>query len=536
MASRKAATGLVGRVLARPAAPEPLTPERIAWFGRFAVVVGVTAIAIDLGLLGLLGGDPRVDRTALTTFAAINLPILVVLAGAGLWLVRHPSRGAWIAIPSIALAQVTVVVWVQMTGTLTSYFVAAGALIAGFHRVLLSWRHGLISMLAIAGLHVAAFVLEELGWLPRAPLFQEGPGAIYGSAQLRWSVLTSIVSVYFLTWAGVNVLVAALRETEGALVQAERRLAEVAEGARHGRLTGRRLDDRWQLLEVIGRGGMGEVYRAVAVGGAEEVAIKIMHPHLADDEQMLARFRREADVASRVPATIGPALLEAHLTGPRDRYLVMEYLRGEDLAQLMRRRGRLPPGEAAALIVAAARVIAGLHALGIVHRDLKPHNLFAIDEATPELRLLDFGIARGQHDLELTAAAQIVGTPGYIAPEHLLDGGGRVGPEADVFALAVIAFQLVTGQRPLPARDRGATPVEPVAATALDPDLPADLDLLFTLALARSPSQRLATVDELAAGFAAAIGPGLGPELRRRAIALADRRTSFEDTLVAQGG
>ena len=520
--TRNAARAMIARAIAPPPTPEPLTSERLVWFYRFGMVVALVAIAIDLGLLAFLRGDPRVDQDVLAAFGAINLPVLVVVAIAGAVLARRPDRHRWLILPLIAASHFTIIVWVYLTGTLTSYFVIAGALLTGFHRALLNWRFGALSVAIVAGMHAGAFGLEEAGVLARAPLFVEGPGPIYGSAQLRWSVMSSLGSVYFLTWAGLNVLVATLRETEGALARAERRLAEVAEGARHGRMTGRRLDGRWKLLEVVGRGGMGEVYRAVDPDG-EEVAIKVLHPHLADDETMLARFRREAEVASRVPSTVGPALLEARLGGPGDRYLVMEYLRGEDLAALLRRRGRVSPAEAAALVDAAAAVVGELHARGIVHRDLKPQNLFVVDEAAPALRLLDFGIARGEADVELTSVAQVVGTPGYIAPEHLSDGAARLGPEADVYALAVIAFQLVTGQRPAPAGDRGTTPVTPVPARAIDPALPAQLDAVFALGLARAPGARPAGVRRFAELFRAAV-EGRLPD---------DARGVIEDTVVA---
>jgi tRNA A-37 threonylcarbamoyl transferase component Bud32 len=512
--------GLFLRAVGRPGTPEPISQEQRAWFFRFAFAVAMLAIVVDLGMGLLLSRDPRIDRDVLWTFVAINLPILIVIALGTAWLVRTHAASDHALIPLIVAAQVTVIVWIQVTGTLTSYFVVAGALLAGFHRAVLSWRYGAISMSAIAAMHLGAFLLEEAGALPRAPLFLEGPGPVYGSLGMRWSVMMSLLSIYGLTWAGMNILVSTLRETEGALARAQRRLAEVAEGARHGRLTGKRLDGQWDLLEVIGRGGMGEVYRAVDDVTREEVAIKVLHPHLADDDTMLARFRREAEVASRVPGSIGPALLGVRISGPGDRYLVMEHLRGEDLAALLRRRGKLPPAEAAALIDAAAEVIGALHARGIVHRDLKPHNLFVVDATGPSLRLLDFGIARGADDAELTTAAQIIGTPGYIAPEHLHDGEHRLGPEADVYALAVIAFQLIAGQRPGVGGDT-------------DFDLPAGLDAVFVLALARAPSDRPASVRAFADLFRAAIEGRLGDDVVRRAATVRTRGPELDDTQLA---
>ncbi len=233
-----------------------------------------------------------------------------------------------------------------------------------------------------------------------------------------------------------------------------------------------------------------------------------------------------------MPATIAPALLDARLASG-DRYLVMEYLRGEDLAGLLRRRRRLPLAEAAALIDACAAVIGALHQRGIVHRDLKPHNLFIVDSSGPSVRVLDFGIARGERDVELTTDAQVVGTPGYIAPEHLAGGRARLGPEADVYALAVIAFQLITGQRPFPAGDRSAAPAEPVAATSIDPGLPAGLDAVFALALAKVPAERPPTALAFAALFRQAIDGRLPDDAIRRAAVLGLGSPALDDTDLA---
>lgn len=153
--------GLFLRAAGRPEAPEPISQDQRAWFFRFAFAFAVLSIGVDLGMGVLLSRDPRIDADVLSTFVGINLPILIVIALGTAWLVRSHARSDHALIPLIVAAQVTVIVWIQVTGTLTSYFVVAGALLAGFHRAVLSWRYGAISTSAIAAMHLGGFLLEE---------------------------------------------------------------------------------------------------------------------------------------------------------------------------------------------------------------------------------------------------------------------------------------------------------------------------------------------------------------------------------------
>jgi serine/threonine-protein kinase len=429
----------------------------------------------------------------------------------------------------ITLLIATVVVWIQATGTLSSYFMVAAAMLVVSNRALLTWSMGVVSVGAVLALHGGSFVLEELGVLSPAPLFRAGAGPVYQSPELRWSVIGSVSSVYVATWMGANVLIATMRRTERALASAQRRLAAAADFAREGRLTGKSLAG-YALLELIGRGGMAEVYRAVPAArrGGDPVAVKVVHPFLVDDETIITRARREAALASRLPGTVTAAVREVHLAGPGERLVVLDYLDGEDLAALLRRRHHLPLDEAIALLVAICHAVHAVHGAGIVHRDLKPHNLFVLSDGS--VRVLDFGVARADGDEALTRATALLGTPGYMAPEMLSGGAAAVGVEADVYALGVIAYQALTGQRPTPMVDPLVTPVAPPPPSHVVPGLPEDLDVVLALALAHSPTARYRSAADLAIDLERATTGTLPPEQRRRA---ATAGAMLADTLVA---
>ncbi len=521
---------LAALALARPA-DDALEPPRIAAYWRLVRLVAISAMVFDLGLWLALRGDPRLSRETVDAFVAINLPLLTALALLGHTQRGRPAPSPGLAALAVVLMQATVVVWIQVTGTLTSYFLVAGAMLVFVPRVFLDWKLGALSFAALVALHGGAFLAEELGILDRAPLFRDGAGPIYATASMRWSVITSIASVYLGTWVGANVLVATMRSTERALASAQRRLAAVAEGARDGRLTGQRIAG-YTLQDVVGRGGMAEVYRAVPTGrdGAEPVAVKVLHPFLVDDATVVQRARREASLAARLPASVTAAVREVHLAGPGERVVVLDYLEGEDLAAILRRRGRLPAVEAVPLLAAMCTAVAAVHAAGIVHRDLKPHNLFVLRDGT--VRVLDFGVARASDDEALTQASQVLGTPGYMAPETLAAGAAIAGPEADVFALGVIAYQVLTGERPTPASaDASSPPAQPVPPSHRVPELHADLDAVIAIAMARSPRHRYASAAELGVDLIHAASGSLPQTSRRRA---AEARPVLEDTLVAR--
>lgn len=251
---------------------------------------------------------------------------------------------------------------------------------------------------------------------------------------------------------------------------------------------------RYELLELLGRGGMGEVYRARDRTLDRIVALKWIAAHRAADESFLARFRREALAMARLNH---PQIVAIYDHGELDGrpYLAMEFVPGTTLRERLR-RGRLAPSEAFALIRQLSSAVAYAHDLGVVHRDLKPENiLVALDG---QLKLADFGLAKvasSRGDENLTAEGAVLGTLRYMAPEQLA-GDPRVDARADVYSLGAIAYELLTGQTPL---GRFLPPSRLAAIRSA-------VDSVILRALATEPDHRFATAGEFAEAFAAAIG------------------------------
>jgi serine/threonine-protein kinase len=231
-----------------------------------------------------------------------------------------------------------------------------------------------------------------------------------------------------------------------------------AEAAEHS-LLGTIIAERYLVTSLIGEGGMGMVYRAQHVKLPREAAIKVMHASLVRDPASLARFNREASAASKVEHESVARVFDFGETPDGLVYLAMEYLDGRTLKQLLEDEGPLPLGRAAALVHQIAAGLEAAHRQGIVHRDLKPDNVLVVKDAKgrEQAKIVDFGIAKaiGAGERALTRTGFVVGTPEYMSPEQLL--GEDVDQRSDVYALALLTYQLLTGDMPFDSRtpDRG---------------------------------------------------------------------------------
>ncbi|MEU0694915.1 serine/threonine-protein kinase [Streptomyces niveus] len=198
----------------------------------------------------------------------------------------------------------------------------------------------------------------------------------------------------------------------------------------------------YRLIALLGEGGMGRVHLGRAASG-RLVAVKTVHEHLAADPQFRERFRREAAAARSVAGPFTAAVLDADPAAVRP-WLATEFCTGPTLTGAVSALGPLAPGELAALGAALAEAIAAVHAAGLVHRDLKPSNIVVTRDGP---MVIDFGIARTSAEESLTESGEIVGSPGFIAPE-LLTGTGEPGPAVDVFALGALLAYAATGRPP----------------------------------------------------------------------------------------
>ncbi len=223
-----------------------------------------------------------------------------------------------------------------------------------------------------------------------------------------------------------------------------------------------RLPARYELPELIARGGMAEVYRATDTALARTVAIKVLAEPFAGDVELRARFTREAQTAAQLSGE--PHVVTTYDVGEVDGvpYIVMEYIPGGSLADRLR-GGPIPPAQALEWIEQIAGALDRAHARGIVHRDVKPANLLL--GADGEVRVTDFGIARATWNHTLTGVGTILGTSGYMSPEQA--AGQRATAASDRYALGCVAFELLTGRRPYAAES--VTAEAAAHATGADP-------------------------------------------------------------------
>ena len=258
---------------------------------------------------------------------------------------------------------------------------------------------------------------------------------------------------------------------------------------------------RYELVERIGAGGMGAVYRAVDHAGGCERAVKVLDASCSAVPVLLERFRREVTAAQRVVHSNVVSVLDVAARGERPMFLVMELLAGETLSQLLRRAGPLPWARVRDYVDQIAAGLAAAHALGIVHRDVKPSNCFVLPD--DRLKVLDFGIAKTvdapTQGPTITAAGEIVGTCSYMAPEQIR---GHADPRSDVYALGVVTFQLLTGRLPFSDPDPNAVleahlgKPAPMPSSLL-PGLPREVDHFVLRMLAKPAHARFDGMDAL---------------------------------------
>lgn len=257
-----------------------------------------------------------------------------------------------------------------------------------------------------------------------------------------------------------------------------------------GRLTGRTVG-RYQMGQILGRGGMGEVYRATRVEDGDPVAVKVLRRNKAAEPAHVQRFLREARLTQAVPSEHVPRVDEFGTFDDGSPFIAMELLEGHDLAWHLRRSPELPLDQVLELVDHAARALDAVHVAGVVHRDLKPSNLFLVDALPRAWKVLDFGIS--QSFAEAGAPSdEMVGTPQYMAPEQM--NGDTIDHRADLYALATIAFRALCGRPPF-VGDIQSLLVSVVTESVpriseLTEGLHPSVDYIFAIALAKDPADR----------------------------------------------
>jgi serine/threonine protein kinase len=265
----------------------------------------------------------------------------------------------------------------------------------------------------------------------------------------------------------------------------------------------------YQIEALIGRGGMGAVYRAREEGLERKVALKVIAPELAADERFRERFLRESRIAASLDH---PHVIPIYQAGEEEGllYLAMRYVEGTDLARLLAEEGALEPRRVVELLSQVAEALDAAHEKGLVHRDVKPSNVLIAESAGREHCYLgDFGLTKRTGSLSgVTIAGEIVGTLEYVAPEQIT--GDPLDERSDVYSLGCVLYECLTGQSPFPR----ATDVallwahvheEPTPPSKARPELPKELDTVLTRALAKEPGRRYRSAGELLAATRSAL-------------------------------
>jgi eukaryotic-like serine/threonine-protein kinase len=256
------------------------------------------------------------------------------------------------------------------------------------------------------------------------------------------------------------------------------------------------LGDRYEVEVLLGQGGMARVFRGTDRVLNRTVAVKVLSPQFASDDQFVARFRREAQAAA---ALNHPNIVSVYDTGDQGdvHYIVMEYVEGRTLRDVIRQEGPILPERASEIAQAVARALATAHEAGLVHRDIKPGNIMLTRDG--EVKVMDFGIARTSTGDTLTQTAAVLGTASYLSPEQAQ--GSTVDARSDIYSLGCVLYEMLTGRPPF----TGDTPVaiaykhvreDAVHPSNLNPDVPPSLDAVVMKAMAKNPDNRYQTANE----------------------------------------
>jgi len=273
-------------------------------------------------------------------------------------------------------------------------------------------------------------------------------------------------------------------------------------------LVGTTLGESYEIVRLIGEGGMGRVYEARHTRlPNKRFAVKMLHHELARQPEVVARFQREAEAVAAIEHANVVGVFDVNRAPDGRPYIVQELLEGEELGKLLERSGRLPVAAAVAIVRQVCRALGAAHTRGIVHRDVKPENVILLgDLPAAHVKMVDFGISKLEEGSALTKTGVVMGTPAYMAPEQAR--GERVDARADIYAAGAILYRAVTGRKPYEGLDPMATlsavlSEEPPRPRTLAPGLPEALELLIQRAMAKEPAERLARIEELESGLAA---------------------------------
>ena len=254
---------------------------------------------------------------------------------------------------------------------------------------------------------------------------------------------------------------------------------------------------RYEIIEELGKGGMGRVYKVEDKKVHEEVALKLIKPEIAKDKKTIERFRNELKIARKIRHKNVCAMYDLGEDKGRH-YISMDYIPGQDLKGLIRQTGRLAISTAISIGKQVCEGLKEAHRLGVIHRDLKPNNIMIDKEGS--VRIMDFGIARTVKDIGITGSGMMIGTPEYMSPEQV--EGKDVGQHSDIYTLGIILFEMTTGALPFKAETPFAVGIKhkseaPKDPKKLNPQIPDDLSRLILKCMEKPQEKRYQDVEEV---------------------------------------
>ncbi|MGO4887829.1 Stk1 family PASTA domain-containing Ser/Thr kinase [Anaerobacillus sp. MEB173] len=272
-------------------------------------------------------------------------------------------------------------------------------------------------------------------------------------------------------------------------------------------MIGRRLNGRYEILETIGGGGMANVYKAMDIILDRHVAVKVLRPQFSDDDEFIKRFHREAQAATSLSH---PNIVNIFDVGEEDNlyFIVMEYVEGPTLKQLIQQKGSLPLEDIVHIMSQIASAISHAHANQIIHRDIKPHNILISRDG--DAKVTDFGIARAMTSATITHTNSVMGTVHYLSPEQAR--GGLVNTKSDIYSLGIVLYEMVTGKVPFSGDSAVSIAIKHLQSEIpspkfIHPELPQSIENIILKATAKDPFHRYESAIEMEQDLQTALDP-----------------------------
>ncbi len=493
--------------------------------GRLRVTAQVMLGIACLGLMltPILGGDPFAKKVFVAGLCSAVVTMALLLRSSYVSSYNTNMIGAGGV--SLAIANTCALYYMgtfsqaSMTGALGLYIFCLGGSTGWSLAVYaaLAVPHGLLALLIITKVMPDPGLVDaESLSLPDQLALQGCVQAVYAIALIAGRKVRRKLERVFGDLEGATRVIA---QRDALLNEAKRELERAVWAFGEGRFTDQ-IVGSFRLGNIIGRGGMGEVYDAVHVETHEPAAVKLLQRSVVSDPNSMARFAREAKATCSFDSPNVVRVLEV----PDDRaplpYLAMERLRGEDLASMLRREQRLSSRELVELVEQVAGALDEARAAGVIHRDIKPQNLFLArqENASSLWKILDFGVSKLVGHTTLSRD-QLVGTPEYMAPEQA--AGDNIDHRADLYGLVAVLYRCIVSRSPFTERSLAALLYKVVNHMPPQPSRVArvsgDMEAFLAVGLAKTSNDRFASGTDLAKAFKLAVEGALPNELRMRA-------------------